>query len=593
MVRYPEPTRGGSLMVALRPAQRAVLVVGSGLLAASRVFAALEADATVLVAAGGSIRSACEEVQWRVYHGDAEWLDAGDVEGDSFGALLDMHDIQLVCVTDTLSTASPRRSAASATAIVKACRERRILVNVADMPSLCDFAFPATHRFALSQAPRDPNLRTVDEKGSALQIAVTANGHGCRMAARLKREVVARLPRNIGDAVENIGRLRLLARAGDPGDMDEDDPTPINKPVAQRSSAESPEERSARRMRWVAQLSEYTPLEQLAALDEAAMRDMLDSRSDAHPILSHHSLSSPTEGRIILVGSGPGHPALLTRAALHALHLATLVLADKLVPAEILALVPKHAHVKVAKKFPGNAEHAQDEFIKLAIDAARAGKCVVRLKQGDPYLYGRGGEELLAFMSATPPLPHPPLVVPGISSALAAPLLAAIPVTQRNVADTLVVCTAVAKGGKGGVLVGYHRARTVSILMGVARLPELVQCLLTGTSAQSSSLSSPLTLSGPTYPPCTPVAIVERASMPDQRVVATTLDRIQPALERQGGARPPAMVVVGWAVLALARPSSDTHTTDDSNDPARIDQWLSGRDYILKEGMDDGWDMFK
>ncbi|CAE6477501.1 hypothetical protein ACGC1H_007636 [Rhizoctonia solani] len=739
MVRYPEPTRGASLLVALKPTHKPVLVVGSGSLAATRIFSALDADACVLIASRGSIRHACEEVQWRVYHGDAEWLDATEAVADepdtqqaAFGALLDANPgIQLVCVTDTLNAteALPKRSAASAKAIARACRDRRIWVNVADMPSLCDFTFPATHRFPLSTQCTDPNLRTVDIKASALQLAVTANGHGCRIASRLKREVIARLPRNVGDAVDNVGRLRLMARSEDEDPealssaiamhdsgvqfAEEDDPSPINKPVPQRSKDETPAERGARRMRWVAQLSEYTPLEQLASMDDAAMRDVLESRattqsnetgkcgrrrsnsphkpsipaepetdipSQHHLALSPPPRSDPTNGRIILVGSGPGHPALLTRAAHHAItNLATLVLADKLVPGEIIAIIPKHVEVRVAKKYPGNAEHAQDEFIQLAIEGARAGRCVVRLKQGDPYLYGRGGEELLAFQSVQPPLPYPPLVIPGISSALSAPLLSTIPVTQRNVADSLVICTAVGKGGKGGVVLGYERTRSVVILMGVARLGELVRCLITGTSegaatgkrivgglsstkpvvmpvvpvapvptapvptvssstpatttnpsistststssqtitpqppspnpnAPPTPITSPLTLSGLVYPPSTPIAIIERASMPDQRVIATSLDRVERALEREGGGRPPGMIIVGWAVVALAKSGQKAREEtdggildikgdglglyDEARDRARLEQWLGGRDYVVREGMEDGWQVF-
>ncbi|CUA78416.1 uroporphyrin-III C-methyltransferase [Rhizoctonia solani] len=597
------------------------------------------------------------------------------------------------------------------------------------MPSLCDFTFPATHRFPLSSQCTDPNLRTVDVKGSALQLAVTANGHGCRLASRLKREVIARLPRNVGDAVDNVGRLRHLARSQDEDPEalssaiamhdsgvqfgEEDDPTPINKPVPQRTKDETPAERCARRMRWVAQLSEYTSLEQLAMMDDAAMKEVLESRattksteggkcahkrsnspkpsisaepettipSQHHLVLSPPPRSNPTLGRIILVGSGPGHPGLLTRAAHHAItSLATLILADKLVPAEIMAIIPKHVEVRVAKKYPGNAEHAQDEFIQLAIEGARAGKCVVRLKQGDPYLYGRGGEELLAFQSVQPPLPYPPLVIPGISSALAAPLLSTIPVTQRNVADSLVICTAVGKGGKGGVVLGYERTRSIVILMGVARLGELVRCLITGTSegaatgkriigglsstkpvvvvpvvpvapvptapgpiasslnssaatvapistststpsqtitpqppspnpnAPPTPITSPLTLSGPTYPPSTPIAIIERASMPDQRVIATSLDRVERALEREGGGRPPGMIIVGWAVVALAKSGLQTREEtgggildikgdglglyDEARDRTRLEQWLGGREYIVREGMEDGWEVF-
>ncbi|KAF8602067.1 hypothetical protein BDV93DRAFT_607714 [Ceratobasidium sp. AG-I] len=737
MVRYPEPTRGASLLLALRPAGRPVLVVGSGTLAASRIFTALEADANVLIAARGGIRKACEEVQWRVYHGDAEWLNAeqavADDENDTrpeeqqakFGALLDENpNIQIVCITDTLSVSSsvPRRSATSATILARVCKERRIPVTVADMPALCDFTFPATHRFPLTkEALDDPNLRTVDIRGSSLQLAITANGQGCRLASRLKRELVARLPRNIGDAVDNVGRLRMLAKSADENpealessiamrdsgidirpsadiparEMEDDDIVPLNRPVAQLMDIdESPAERTARRMRWVAQISEYTPLEQLAAMDEASMRAVLSSRSpppgkpedkknpssnsrpSAELVPSQHNLkldepSPPAAGRIILVGSGPGHPGLLTRAAHHALtQLATVVLADKLVPAEIMAIIPKGVEVRVAKKYPGNAEHAQDELISLAIQGAQQGKCVVRLKQGDPFLYGRGGEEFLAFKKAG----YPCVIIPGISSALAAPLLTGIPVTQRGVADTLVVCTAVGKGGKGGVLVGYERGRSVSVLMGVARLAEVARALMTGSSVEAAKdgardatptpsrsttsavstlgslptpitptvpttsvisastlsttkppilsttvptststsastpsasspptpISSPLTLSGPTYPPYTPIAIIERGSSPDQRLVASTLSNIVSALERSGGQRPPGMILIGWAVLALSG-SGELAVLEDGEgkkedvekrDRDRVGRWLGGKEYVIREGLADGWEAF-
>ncbi|KAG8722157.1 hypothetical protein FRC08_006271 [Ceratobasidium sp. 394] len=713
MVRYPEPTRGASLLLAFRLGRRPVLVVGSGQLAANRIFAALDADASVLIAARGGIRKACEEVQWRVYHGDAEWLDADDVIQDDeqlqpevqqarFRALLDANPgVQFVCITDTLSSPGvERRSATSAAAIARACRECRVPVTVADMPALCDFTFPATHRFARSDTVCDPSLHTVDIRGSSLQLAVTANGHGCRLASRLKRELVARLPRNIGDAVDNVGRLRQLARSEDEdpaalessiamrdsgvdirprveAEGEEDDPGPLNRPVQQRTVDidETPAERTARRMRWVAQLSEYSPLEQLAAMDEVEMKAVLASRAPppkpaggggkcsrsrsrapAEPVESvpsHHNLAlvppAKPSGQIILVGSGPGHPALLTRAAHHAItRLASVILADKLVPAEIMAVIPKGTEVKVARKYPGNAEHAQDEFITLAIEGAKAGKCVVRLKQGDPFLYGRGGEEVLAFRSAG----FEPVVVPGISSSLAAPLLAGIPVTQRGVADSVVVCTAVGRGGKGGVLVGYERGRSVVILMGVARLGEVVRALVRGrsdegegeksamvplpalptpttpaptlpastlsatkpptlsTTATSPSpstlspsssphtpISSPLTLSGHPYPPHTPIAIIERASSPDQRLIASTLDGIERALARCGGGRPPGLIIVGWAVLALSGKGDVTVLDNaqgdvESGDRERVKMWLGDGEAVVCEGLGEGWDVF-
>lgn len=268
----------------------------------------------------------------------------------------------------------------------------------------------------------------------------------------------------------------------------------------------------------------------------------------------------------------------MTQAA-HALltSQATLILSDKLVPTEILNLIPPHIPLEIARKFPGNAEGAQSELISRAIEAAHKGHTVVRLKQGDVYLYGRGGEEVVAFRKAG----FEPLVVPGLSSVLAGPTMAGIPVTQRGVAESLIVCTGVGRGGQSVRLPPYERARTLVVLMGVARLPAVVQTL---TSPDTSSESR----DGAAYPPRTPIAVIERASSPDQRVIATTLDRIVDALNHCGEQRPPAMMVIGWAVLALDG-QGDMSVLDDHDDEARISRWLGGRHYIVRDGLADSW----
>ncbi len=253
---------------------------------------------------------------------------------------------------------------------------------------------------------------------------------------------------------------------------------------------EDEEESARRRMKWVAQISEFWSLERLASLTEMEMEQLLNDAlmsperaTDGVQLTSQHDLTLqrtnsplPDLGQIYLVGSGPGHPSFLTIAA-HSLltsNTTHLILTDKLVPAGVLDLIPKHIEVRVARKFPGNAEGAQTELMEMAVAAARVGKNVVRLKQGDPMVYGRAGEEILFFRSqgiAT----H---VVPGISAAFAAPLCAGIPVTQRGVAEGVVVCTGVGRGGKGVRLPGYERARTVVVLMGVARLAAVIEAML-------------------------------------------------------------------------------------------------------------------
>lgn len=306
---------------------------------------------------------------------------------------------------------------------------------------------------------------------------------------------------------------------------------------------------------------------------------------------SRHSLDvgplqppAARKGQIILIGAGTGSPALLTRAA-HAFltSQATLILSDKLVPAEVLALVPPYIPLHIARKFPGNAEGAQSELISQAIQGAQRGEVVVRLKQGDVYLYGRGGEEVIAFREAG----FEPIVLPGLSSVLAGPTMAGIPVTQRGVAESMTVCTGVGRGGKGVRLPPYERARTLVVLMGVARLASVIETL---TNVQNSEGRT-----GSAYPPHTPIAIIERASSPDQRVIASTLEHIVSALEQVGEQRPPAMMVIGWAVMALDGKGDMTVLDEaqeynlDELDRRRIQRWLGAKSHLVKEGLPSTW----
>lgn len=180
-----------------------------------------------------------------------------------------------------------------------------------------------------------------------------------------------------------------------------------------------------------------------------------------------------------------------------------------------------------------------------------------------------------------------PIVVPGVSSALAAPTFAGIPVTQRGVAESFIVCTGVGRRGKEVSLPGYDRPRTLIILMGVARLPQVVQALLDTSDDQKRREGLP-------YPPHLPIAIIERASMPDQRVVMSTLKDIVRALESSGEQRPPGMMVIGWSVLAL-NGEGDVAVLDDNGetqDEGRVRNWLGDSTWKVQEGIDDGWELF-
>lgn len=202
-------------------------------------------------------------------------------------------------------------------------------------------------------------------------------------------------------------------------------------------------------------------------------------------------------------------------------------------------------------------------------------------------MYGRAGEEVLYFRAHD----FEPIVVPGVSSALAAPTFAGIPVTQRGVAESFMVCTGVGRKGKDVQLPGYDRARTLVILMGVARLPQVIEALTAESQLGRRD--------GAAYPLHIPIAIIERASMPDQRVITSTLKDIVRALESVGEQRPPGMMIIGWAVLALWG-QGDVGVLDEtgeSMDEVRVRKWLlSGKDgnvaWRVSEGMDSGWESF-
>ncbi|KAG8933443.1 hypothetical protein FRC02_011821 [Tulasnella sp. 418] len=662
LVHYPSPSTGASLMIAFKP--RAILVIGANQLAASRAFMALEAGAKVYVSTE-DLESACDEIRWRVDRGQITWApfpaekelpDALGVGVEKLAACLP--DVNLVCVTDTLiSSDGAMLSRKTVETIASVFRKRGIPVNVTDNPDLCDYTFPSTHRFtAMSGGSQSP---------TSLQIGVTTNGKACRLAGRIKREIIAALPKQVGVAVENIGKMRVdansihgsvdLSRTMDSteeaiGGMG----APVNAPVPQdrRSIAEEPITSQKRRMRWIAQMSEYWPLERLAALTRNEMEHTLtryreggneeesfsegvlpqrkttashdgakeksvliaatiasvdgtsreprpfevNEQSDAD---SRHALSieqplalSRPQGRILLVGSGPGHPGLLAVAARRALtELGTVILSDKLVPSGVLALIPKDKTLYIAKKFPGNAEGAQNELMEMAVAAANKGEIVVRLKQGDPFLYGRGGEEVLYFRSQG----FEPLVIPGISSALAAPLTSGIAVTQRGVAESLLICTGVGRQGRDVELPGYQRQQSLSILMGVARLAQLVEALTDIPDGDKGGQRK-----GDPYPLHLPVAIIERSSCPDQRVVFSTLSNVVSAMENCGEQRPPAMIFVGWAAMALSG-SGDLAVLDDAakfsgkdliaRDVDRVSRWLGPHGVIVREGLQDTWDL--
>jgi uroporphyrin-III C-methyltransferase len=176
--------------------------------------------------------------------------------------------------------------------------------------------------------------------------------------------------------------------------------------------------------------------------------------------------------------------------------------------------------------------------------------------------------------------------VPGVTSALAGPIFAGIPVTQRGVAESVIVCTGVGRAGKEVQLPGYERGRTLVVLMGVARLGALLEAL------KSEEAENAGRRAGQAYPPNLPIAIIERATMPDQRTVYSTLENIAVALESVGEQRPPGMIVIGWSALALWKEGDMTvlDKQGQEEDKVRVKTWLGGEAWRVVEGLDEAWD---
>jgi uroporphyrin-III C-methyltransferase len=230
-------------------------------------------------------------------------------------------------------------------------------------------------------------------------------------------------------------------------------------------------------------------------------------------------------GRVLLVGAGPGDPELLTQKAVRALRAADVVLHDDLVPPAILAYVRPGARVVAVGKRGGCRSTPQAFIEQLLVREARAGNIVVRLKGGDPFVFGRGGEELFALRAAGIDVE----IVPGITSGLAAPLGIGIPVTHRASAHGVALVTGhAADGGEEPDWRALVASRlTLVIYMGTRRANELRKAL--------REAGMPATM---------PVAVIANVTRPEQKALVTTLHAFVEDLAHAGFASP-AIIVVG------------------------------------------------
>jgi uroporphyrin-III C-methyltransferase/precorrin-2 dehydrogenase/sirohydrochlorin ferrochelatase len=243
--------------------------------------------------------------------------------------------------------------------------------------------------------------------------------------------------------------------------------------------------------------------------------------------------ASRTVGRVALVGAGPGDPELITVRGRRLLAEADVVVADRLVPGLLLDELRLDVALVDASKIPYGPARAQEEINQILVDRARAGRHVVRLKGGDPYVFGRGGEELIACAAAGVPV----TVVPGVTSSIAAPAAAGIPVTHRGVAHEFTVVSGHLPPEHPSSLVDWPalgRLRgTLVVLMGLKNLPAIAAALRAHGR-----------------PPRTPAAVVQEGTTGAQRTVRATLGDIAGEV-RAAGLRPPAVLVVGDVVTVL------------------------------------------
>ncbi|TQJ51530.1 uroporphyrinogen-III C-methyltransferase [Phycicoccus sp. SLBN-51] len=259
-----------------------------------------------------------------------------------------------------------------------------------------------------------------------------------------------------------------------------------------------------------------------------AVRDVLVSVLELEPLDLRARRRTDPSGRVVLVGGGPGAPDLLTLRGRRALSEADVVVTDRLGPTSLLDDLPETVEVIDVGKVPGHHAVTQGQINQIIVEQASRGRNVVRLKGGDPFLFGRGGEEVLACRAHGIPVE----VVPGVSSALAAPAAADIPLTHRGVVAGAHITHGHGTLDDAAVASVVEGTATLVVLMGIALLERHVTHLLEAGAD-----------------PATPVAIVENGTLPTQRTTRAPLDGIVDAATA-AAVQAPAVVVVGGVAAA-------------------------------------------
>lgn len=357
-------------------------------------------------------------------------------------------------------------------------KAQKILVNVADCPELCDFILPSI----LDRSP--------------IVVAVSSGGKSPILARQLRARLETLIPPSYGRLADLVGRYRQAVQ----------DKLP---------------KLSMRRRFWESVLQGKVADHVLAGRDEIGEQTL-------QAILDETQTDDHQQGEVYLVGAGPGDPELLTFKALRLMQQADVVFYDRLVSKEVLALVRKEAeHVYVGKQRDWHAVR-QEEINQLLLEHAKQGKRVLRLKGGDPFIFGRGGEEIETLAAENIPFQ----VVPGITAASGCSSYAGIPLTHRDYSQS---CTFVTGQLKHGELdlnwpALVQPRQTIVVYMGLAGLPVLSQKL------QEYGLASD-----------TPAALVQQGTTEHQKVWVSTISELPELAEREQPVAP-TLVIIGHVV---------------------------------------------
>ncbi|MFM5255847.1 siroheme synthase CysG [Aeromonas hydrophila] len=361
--------------------------------------------------------------------------------------------------------------------VYQSANQARIFANVVDDPKRSSFIMPSI----------------IDR--SPLMVAISSGGKAPVLARLLREKLEALLPQHLGAVAAFAGSLRerVKARFASMGE---------------------------RRRFWERLLGADRLGQALARGDSASANQLADSL---------FADESQTGGEVVLVGAGPGDPGLLTLHALRQMQEADVVVYDRLVSDEVMALVRRDAKRIFVGKQAGNHCVPQEGINQLLLEAAKKGQRVVRLKGGDPFIFGRGGEELETLVGSGIGFQ----VVPGITAASGCAAYAGIPLTHRDHAQSVRFVTAHGKGGAQDLdwpLLAKDK-QTLVFYMGLSSCATIREQLLTHAKAGD-----------------TPVALIERGTQPSQRVIRGTLDQLP---ELAVGVESPALIMVG-SVVTLA-----------------------------------------